>query len=469
MRLLTTVSLLLFSIGLRLCAQTTNMTNMPTRQVSLEESIELALQHNLDVQIERVNPEIARYNLGIAYADWEPFLSASGTHNFNSTPAGVLAQGIPFPGNRSESDSFSAGIGGPGVGASGLLPSGLTYSLSGSASDSVFRRLDTNNIVSETSRGSVLLNLRQPLLKNFWIDTTRLNIQVNKKRLKMSELGLQQQIMNVVNNTALAYYELIFSRENIKVQQAAMDLADRLVAENKKRVQIGTLAPLDEKQAESQAASSKADLLAAQNAAATQENVLKGLLTDQYTSLHGTKLVPTEELTAPIPVLNLKASWAKGLTQRPDLLQSRIDLERLDIVLRYTYNQLFPELDLIGSYGFTGSGKEFSGALGQIAEGSGPNYSFGASLTIPLGNRAARGNYKITKEQKKLALLQLKKQEQTILVQIDDAVKQVQNAFERVDATRQARAYAETALDANRRNSKAARAPASRFCNFSAI
>ena len=128
-----------------------------------------------------------------------------------------------------------------------------------------------------------------------------------------------------------------------------------------------------------------------------------------------------------------------------------IDLERLDIVLRYTYNQLFPELDLIGSYGFAGSGKEFSGALGQIGAGSGPNYSFGASVTIPLGNRAARGNYKITKEQKKLALLQLKKQEQGILVQIDDAVKQVQNAFERVDATRQARAYAETALDAEQK------------------
>ena len=244
---------------------------------------------------------------------------------------------------------------------------------------------------------------------------------------------------------------MIFTRENVHVQEKALELAQQLLEENQKRVEIGTLAPLDEKQAESQAAANRADLLTAQNAYTTQENVLKGLMTDNYTALHGAELVPTEVLAAPIPLLNLQDSWAKGMTQRPDLLQSRLDLERLDIILRYTYNQLFPELDLIGSYGFAGSGREFSDAFGRIGSGSDPNYSFGASVTIPLGNSVARANYKITKEQKKQGLLQLKKQEQTILIQIDDAVKQVQNAFERVDATRQARTYAETALDAEQK------------------
>src|SRR5207244_3112858 len=153
------------------------------------------------------------------------------------------------------------------------LPRGLIYSLIGNTSDTVFQS-EHNRI--ETSRGSLVLNMRQPLLRNSWIDTTRLNIKVDKNRLKYSELALRLQIMMVVNNVAQAYYELIFARENIKVQKAALELAERLVAENKKRVQVGTLAPLDEKQAESQAATSRADLLASQITFENQENVLKG-------------------------------------------------------------------------------------------------------------------------------------------------------------------------------------------------
>jgi len=444
MRLLTISWLALFSMATVLRAQTTNGTNTLTRPISLEDSVTLALQHNLDVQISRVNPDIARNSLSIAYADWEPALSASGSHSFSATPAGIDQHG-PFPATETKTDAFSASVGGPGGGVSGLTPIGLSYSLSGNASDQI------STTFGEKSRGSIALNLRQPLLKNFWIDTTRLNIKVNRNRLKYSELGVRLEIMTVVNNVAQAYYDLIFARQNIQVQRAALELAERLVAENRKRVQVGTLAPLDEKQAESQAAASKADLLAAQITAATGENVLKGLLTDSYTALHDTELVPTEVLAAPIPLLNLQESWSRAMTERPDLMQARLDVEKQNIQLRYTYNQLFPQLDLIGSYGFAGSGAEFSDAFGGIKAGNSPSYSYGAAITIPLGNRAARGNYQISKEQKKQLLLTLKSLEQSILIQIDNAVKQVRNAFERVDATRQARVYAETALDAEQK------------------
>ena len=457
MRLLTLTWLMLFPLALGLQSQTPK-TNTLTRPISLQESVEMALQGNLAVEIERLNTRIAGYNVSLAYADYDPFFSASASHRFTTTPSGLLdAQGRPIPSSRSDVDSVGAGVGGPSVGASGLLPGGLAYSLSANASDSVFHRpfLTTNNTTvdsrTETSQGTVSLNLRQPVLKNAWVDTTRVNIKVGKNRLKYSELGLRLQVMNVVNNVAQAYYGLIFARENIKVQQAAVDLAKRLVNENKTRVQVGTMAPLDEKQAESQAASSQADLLQAENDAATQENVLKGLLTGNYATLHDTQLVPTETLAAPIPVLNLQESWAKGMTLRPDLLQSRLELERLNIILRYNKNQLFPELDLIGSYSFTGAGTEFSGALGQISSGSNPGYSFGALLTFPLGNTGARAAYKVTGEQKRQALVVSKALERDILIQIDNAVKNVGNSFERVDATREARIFAETALSAEQK------------------
>jgi len=139
------------------------------------------------------------------------------------------------------------------------------------------------------------------------------------------------------------------------------------------------------------------------------------------------------------------------MSQRPDLLQSRVDLERQQIVLRYDRNQLFPQLDLIGSYGHLASSREFSGALGQFKDGSSPFYSYGATITLPLSNRAARQNYKIDKAQQRQLLLRLKKFEQSIMVEIEDAVKLAQTNFERVDATKQASLYAQAALEAEQK------------------
>jgi outer membrane protein len=237
----------------------------------------------------------------------------------------------------------------------------------------------------------------------------------------------------------------------VKVQQKALELAQRLLAENKKRVEVGAMAPLDEKSAESQAAISRAGLLAAQQALAAQQNTLKSLIIDDYSNWHDVQIQPAEKLTPQPAVLDLQASWQLGLTQRPDLLQSRVAVERQNIVLRYSRNQLFPELDLTGTYGYLGSGKEFSGALGQIGNGDNNFYSVGVQLTIPLSNRQARESHKLNKAQKEQLLLQLKQLEQNILVQIDNAVKAAQTSYDQLDATRQAREFAQAALEAEQK------------------
>jgi len=286
----------------------------PARRVmTLLDCVQEALLHNFDVQIKRVSPEIARFNLNVSYGSYDPTFSFSGEHDYNLFPGGVDAQGRPFQGTESESDRLNSGF-------QGLLPWGMFYNLGGSVSDqTTFRPFsvpdpnspvdsidakpiyDTNltTIIgyslttnytgtirgitpSEISSGNIgLLQLRQPVLKNFWIDSTRLNIALNKRNLRISELDLRFQIMNTVTLVEQAYYNLIFALENVKVQEKALELADRLQAENKKKVEVGALAPLDEKQAEAQAAQSRADLLSARNSLAIQQNVLKNLLTDE--------------------------------------------------------------------------------------------------------------------------------------------------------------------------------------------
>jgi len=169
-------------------------------------------------------------------------------------------------------------------------------------------------------------------------------------------------------------------------------------------------------------------------------------------AVHDTELVPAESLPAVPQAFNLQESWEKGLSMRPDLLQARLTLEKQGYIVRFQKNQLFPQLDLIGTYGFNaGNTPEFSGAFDQFRQGTSPFYSAGAQVTVPLGNTAARNNYKAAKATKQQIDLQKRQLEQNVMVQIDNALKQAQSDFERVGATRQARLYQEAALDAEQK------------------
>jgi outer membrane protein len=412
------------------------------RAMSLADCIQAALAHNFDVQIQRINPQIKLYDLNAAYHDYDPTFSVSGTHTFTKYPGGGFN---PYgtnstPARVTDENSFSSGISG------GLLPwTGLTYDISAGLSETYGSGSDN----SSANIGVVTLN--QPLLRNFWIDQTRVNIRVAKNNLQQSEQGLRQQLITSVTAVANAYYELIYAQQNVAVQQQALDLAQTQLNQDQQRVQIGTLAVLSVQQDESQVAQAKANLIAAQSTLDTDQNTLKNLLTDNYSQWHGTDIQPVETLQAPPQMFDLQASWTKGMAERPDLLQTKLNLEQQGIQLKFARNQLLPDLELTGSYGYAGSGNEFDNAVDQVGKGNAPTYSYGAKLTVPLGNIGARNNYKVAKATMQQVELQFKQLEQNILVEIDNAVKQAQSAYESVDATRQARIYAEAALDAEQK------------------
>jgi outer membrane protein TolC len=441
---------LLVLAGATLVALGQTNTPLKTRTLSLQDCVQLALQHNLDLQIDRYNPRVALYTLAADYGPYDPSLFLQGQHDHNEAGSRLLSGGFSIPGAKSDDDSFQGNIG-------GLLPWGMNYSIQGNANDTTGHSfgVSTNGSVLanpfRNSAGSVSATLTQPLLKNLWIDSTRLNIRVAKNRLKYSEQTLRLQIMQTVTALEQAYYDLIYDRENVIVQQKAVELAQQLVAENKKRVEVGALAPLDEKQAEAQAATSQAALIAAKSTLSVQEHVVKQLITDKYSEWADVILEPTGTLTAPRSFFNLQDSWSKGLAQRVELQQAKLDLERAGIQLKFLRNQLYPELDVFGTYGYNGSGAVFSGALYDIQQMGRPFYTFGGRVTIPLSNVAARNNYrsgKITLEQ---VVLSVKRMERDIMVQIDNDIKQAQSGFEQVAATRAAREYAAEALDAEQK------------------
>jgi outer membrane protein TolC len=473
---LVTFTFLVVSVSIAALGQT---NTRQVRELSLEDCLEVALAHNLSLKIKRYDPDIARLNLAGVYGAYDPSLSVGGSHNYGLSPGGVDAQGRPFAGNELETDSINTAL-------QGFLPWGLSYSLGGNFNDTYGTRpgvvADPNSpiIVSntffdvtagqnvtllttnyrtlsirapfESSSANVgFLTLRQPLLKNFWVDSTRLQIYLDKQSLKSSEWDLRSQIMTIITSTEQAYYNLIYAQDNIKVQEKALQLAEQLLAENRKRVEVGALAPLDEKQSEAQAASSRADLLAAQGTEDTQQRVLKNLISDDYSKWKDVSLRPTATMVAVPQKFDLQESWRRGLTMRPDVQQQRLSLTKQEYVVKYSKNQVLPQLDLVGSAGYSGTSGEFSGALYQVQRADYPSWSYGAQMTIPLSQTSARNNLRAAKASKEQIELQLKQLEQQVLILIEDSIATANTSFLRVNATREARIYAEAALEAEQK------------------
>ena len=425
-----------------------------SQSLSLQDCIELAVQHNLDLQIERYNPQLALYSLSGSYGGYDPSFNFSGQHDHGQSAASVFQGGLLIPGSENTDSQFSSGL-------NGLTPWGMTYGLTGNTSykyGKSFGLDSSGNVLPnpfQNSTATAQLNLDQPLLKNFWIDSTRMNIQVAKNRLKYSELGLRQRLMLTVSSMEQAYSDLIYAREYVVVQEKAVELATRLLEENRKRVEVGSMAILDQKQAESQAASSQADLIAARNSLSIQENIVKQLLSDNFAQWAPIELIPSGTLTAQRQFFNLQDSWGQGLSQRPELLQAKLDLDRAGIQVKYNRNQLYPQLDVFGSYGINGSGDHYTDSINDLSSGDRPFYSAGARISLPLGNISARNNFRSSKAAQTQAVLTVKRLEQSIMIQIDTAMKQAQSNFERVDATKKARQFAEDALDAETRKFQA--------------
>ena len=415
-------------------------SSAPFRELTLEDCIRMALARNFDVQIQRFNPQISRFNLEASRGGYDPNWTFSGTERFSKSDVQVDPEfNVVIGGAETTTESGQSTV-------SGIIPTGLNYSLCSSAN-----RRSGNRFLGSQYDTTLGVQLTQPLLKNLWIDAPRLAIRTGRLDLKISKHRLKDTIIRAVTQVENAYYDLIFAVRNVEVQRKSLALAEQLLEDNRKRVKVGSMAPLEEKQAESQVAARRADLISAIQTLATQQNTLKNLLTDDYIAWSDIEIKPLETLVAVEAPFDKQASWRRGIAARPDLLILKEQLERENINVRYRHNQLFPALDLTASYNQIGLDTNPGDTLGEALSGNNPNYSIGARVTIPLGNRAARNRYQASKIAKMQAILRVKQTEQTVLVEIDNAIRNAESTYRRVEATRDAREYAEAALAAEQK------------------
>jgi outer membrane protein len=412
-------------------------TPMPVRTnwvVGSDELIRIALIHNLNIRLSEIQPEIDQYALNGLYGAYEPNATLNVVHDYNSSPSGVASNGVPLPALTEQINSYTPGI-------NGATPWGLTYSLTGPLTEL------NQKYLPDLYTSSPGITLFQPLLKNLWTDNNRYQISLSKSTLKQDQLALRNQIMTVVNSIKAAYYTLISDRELVSVQEMAVKLAEETANEDAQKLKAGALAPLDEQQAESQAASARSDLLTARATLASQENTIKGLLGIPADAWLTFTPVPAERLMAIPESPDVHECWRVAFQQRPDMLQAKIKAETQHVLLKFDFNQLFPEIDVIGGYGRNATELTFAGNLDTIRQGTYPFYDYGVVMTIPLGgNINARNKYKADKAALQQLVLQIKILELTIIPTIDNDVTKVRTDYLKVDSTRQARIYAEQAL-----------------------
>ena len=413
------------------------------RNLTLADCVGLALENNLDLKIERIARASAQQDVEAARGGYDPKLTLSAKRTHEETLGDAAETGTEPLGKETDGTAYETSIGG----ATAL--GGLSYEVGAKTGDA--EGMSGGNPF-DTSTGSAGITLTQPLLKGFKTDDVRYQVAVARKQSAEAAAQLDAQVQDVLAQVEKAWYALIQARESIYVQEDAVRLATQLYEDNQRKVQIGALSILDEKQAESQAAAARADLGSAKRAYAEAQNQLKALLFADHRNLRGVEIAPMGELSSEPVAVDSAASGERALEQRPDLRQARIALERQGIVVKYQKNQTLPALDLVGGYGVAASGEENrSDVFDRLEAADEPFWTAGVTLTFPLGNRAAKVRRAQSLSEAEKMKLDLRKLEETALVEVDNAAVAVATGQERVQATKEARKYAEQALEAEQR------------------
>jgi len=315
------------------------------------------------------------------------------------------------------------------------------------------------------------LSFTQPLLKNFGSDINKSNIYIAKNNLDISDFDFKNKVIEVIADAENVYWDLVFSREDLKVQQKSVERAKDLERRVKAQVEVGTLAPLEILQAKSEVASREEAVIQAQKLIQDTQDNLKNILNISFDSPEGRKEIQpldTPKFLVETPVA-LKESIFTALKMRPDYMAKKKELDNKNIQVKFNENQLYPSLDLVGSFGLNGiSGTEipvpnfspppavvtnpFGGNHGQSIESafSGDYSSWEAGLVFkyPLGNRAAKSRLAVSKLETAQLLLDIKDLEKTIVVEVREAARLINTDEKRVQAARVARKLAEEKLSA---------------------
>jgi len=434
----------------------------PAVQMTLEAAVTLALERNLDITVQRLNPQAADFSIAALRSAYLPVVGSTLGSQTAVTPATSTVSGAPVGvGISAGLTTFSGGL------AQSVLWSGGSLSAT------------LNNTRSTTTSATALFNpvynpswtfqLVQPLVRGLAIDSNRQQIAVTKLNRDISELQLQATITNTLSSVREAYWNAVFAAQAVEVAQQSVDIADQLVKDNRERVEIGIMAAIDVLTARSQAAQQRQALVQAEANRRTSELALKRLLVrGTGDPLWGASIDPTDRPDFRPEAIDVEAAIRKALSARTDLNIARRDVEANAVTMKYLRNQALPQADLVARYGLaglggtqyvaTGSGINrvvsgvipggFGDALSTLFGRDYPSWSVSLNLSYPLGTNIVAAQLARARVQAAQVDAQTRQIELQIATDVTNAATNIQSAVEAVQAAGVAQDLAQETYEA---------------------
>lgn len=443
----------------------------PVRRMSIDDAVATAIEQNLDLQVQRYNPQIQDASTAQFKAAYAPtFTSTVALVDQTQPPTSFLSGNTNQITNGRSTFNFGLTQQTPWYGGSYRI-------------DFNNGRTTTNNIFTNFDpqlTANIQAVYTQPLLRNFKIDGTRQQLLVSQKNKEISDVQLQQSVYRTVRSVRNAYYDLMYAIGNLNVQQQSLELARQSLKDNRARVEIGTMAPLDIVQAEAEVATREESVILAEAAIDRAQDTLRALVfnpsagPDFWTA----RIEPTEAVSFQPTAVDVDAAVKTALGQRTDVVAARKNLEVNDVNIRYFQDQSKPDLNASLTYGAQAIGgvallrgrpgegqiigpviatseRSYWDTLGTTFTGDFPGWTLQFDLAYPLGNstqeaQLARARLQNTQAERQIDALELQ-----VASQVRENGRQVITNAKRVDATRASRVLAERRLEAEEKKYQA--------------
>lgn len=426
--------------------------------ITLQEAIDIALQRNLSVVLSRHNVSVAENavmsNKGIYDLNGQVDLSKSDS----KSPAASQLIGADVQQQNQQQWNLQL---------SQLTPIGGTAGVSWDNT-----RFETNSSFATLNpyySSSLAFFYSQPLMRGLGRDVTERNLTIARTNRDISMHDFELQVTDVVQQVIDAYWNLVEAQEQLTVAEESLNLAKELHDQNKIRVKVGTLAPLELVQSEAGVATRQEEIIRARSAVGDAADQLRLLLNLDQGPAWSASIVPeTDPKTGAVSV-DLAQAIQDALTGRPELLSQALQVENRKVSKIFAENQKKPRLDLQVSYNLNGLGGNalirdpatgaiistipggFSDALSQVTAADYDGWRVGLTLAMPIQNRTAKGNAAIAEEQLASASTQYDQAKQQVVTEVRTAARGVETAEEQITSARVSRRLAEKNLDAERK------------------
>jgi len=438
--------------------RTTNPAQPGTRvELTLDEAVKRALERNLEIAVERLNPQTFDWTLASLSRSYQPTFSSNiGIRSQSQFPRSQTAGADmlvteTFTGNNGITQNVKWGGGSFAV----------AFNNNRQEQSDLFA---TRNPAINANLTAVYV---QPLLRNFRIDGTRAALRITALNQEISETALRATIVRTVANTRNAYWDYVFAIQALEVADRSLALSSKLVEDNQARVEVGTLAPLDVVQAQAEQATRRQAVATAAMTVRTAEILLKRLIVNGTEDPYWVaNLEPIDRPTYTTQTPDIDGALRRALANRTDLEQSRKQVQSNDISLRTLSDQRLPALDLNASYGLAGVGgtqfirsslggnvtqtipSGYSDALGIIADQTAPTWNLSVDFSMPIGASSADANLARARVQQQQTIAESRQLELQIAAEVTNAGLLVESNRERMQAAQAARDLAEKRLDA---------------------